>query len=187
MKSRERLFEMNRRAILSTLTVLPALPFLPAAALADVAGDPLPSRNDTASKKAIVTFVERVTKQGSPDFVPEAERIATFDNDGTLWVEQPIYIQLAFAIDRAKALSSQHPEWQTREPFASLLKGDLKDAFAGGIPAIMQIVAATHAGMTTDEFEEIVRGWITTAKHPKSAIVFRDGLSTDARSAVLFT
>jgi hypothetical protein len=174
MQSRETLFEMNRRAILSTLAALPALPFLSTAALTDVAGDPLPSWNDTASKKAIVTFVERVTKQSSPDFVPEPERIATFDNDGTLWVEQPIYIQLAFAIDRAKALSSLHPEWQTKEPFASLLKGDLKDAFAGGIPAIMQIVAATHAGMTTDEFEEVVRGWITTAKHPKSGRLYSE-------------
>jgi hypothetical protein len=174
MKSPETPFGMNRRAMLSTLTVVPALPFLPAAALADVAGDPLPSWNDTASKKAIVTFVERVTKRGTPDFVPEAERIATFDNDGTLWIEQPIYIQLAFAIYRAKALSSQHPEWQTKEPFASLLKGDLKDAFAGGIPAIMQIVAATHAGMTTDEFETVVRDWITTAKHPKSGRLYSE-------------
>jgi phosphoglycolate phosphatase-like HAD superfamily hydrolase len=174
MKSREPLFGMNRRAMLSTLTVLPALPFLPAAALADVAGDPLPSWNDTASKKAIVTFVERVTKQGSPDFVPEPERIATFDNDGTLWVEQPIYIQLAFAIDRVKALSAQHPEWQTKEPFASLLKGDVKGAFAGGDRAILEIVAATHAGMTTDEFEKVVRDWITTAKHPRSGRLYSE-------------
>ena len=95
----------------------------------------LPSWNDTASKKAIVAFVERVTKDGSPDFVPVAERIATFDNDGTLWAEQPMYFQLLFALDRVKALAPQHPEWKDTEPFASLLKGDLKGALAGGEPA----------------------------------------------------
>jgi hypothetical protein len=100
------------------------------------AQEPLPSWNDTAPKKNIVAFVERVTKQGSPDFVPPAERIATFDNDGTLWAEQPIYFQLAFALDRVKALTPQHPEWKDKEPFASLLKGDLKGALAGGEAAI---------------------------------------------------
>ena len=122
--------------------------------------------NDTAPKKAIVEFVQRVTEHGSPNFVPEAERIATFDNDGTLWAEQPIYIQLAFALDRVKALAPQHPEWKDKEPFASLLKGDLKGALAGGEAAIFQIVTVTHSGMTTDEFEKIVQDWITTAKHP---------------------
>ncbi len=131
-----------------------------------VAADSLPSWNDTAPKKAIVTFVERVTKQGSPDFVPEAERIATFDNDGTLWAEQPIYFQLLFAIDRVKALAPQHPEWNTQEPFASLLKGDMKGALEGGEHAILEIVMSTHAGMTTQAFEKIVTDWITTAKHP---------------------
>jgi phosphoglycolate phosphatase-like HAD superfamily hydrolase len=174
MQSGDKVFGMNRRAMLSAFTVLPALPVLLPVSARALAGDPLPSWNDTASKKAIVTFVERVTKQGSPDFVPEAERIATFDNDGTLWVEQPIYIQLAFAIDRAKALSPQHPEWKTEEPFASLLEDDVKGAFAGGIPAIMQIVAATHAGMTTDEFEKVVHDWITTAKHPKSGRLYSE-------------
>jgi hypothetical protein len=132
------------------------------------AQDPLPSWNDTAPKKAIVAFVERVTTQGSPDFVPPAERIATFDNDGCLWAEQPIYFQIAFALDRVKAMAPQHPEWKNKEPFASLLKGDLKGALAGGEPAIAQIVVATHAGMTTEEFEKIVRDWIATAKHPKT-------------------
>ena len=131
-----------------------------------VAADSLPSWNDTARKKAIVTFVERVTKEGSPDFVPEAERIATFDNDGTLWAEQPIYFQLLFAIDRVKALAPQHPEWNTQEPFASLLKGDMKRALEGGEHAILEIVMSTHAGMTTQAFEKIVTDWITTAKHP---------------------
>jgi phosphoglycolate phosphatase-like HAD superfamily hydrolase len=141
-------------------------------ALPALARDPLPSWNDTAPKKTVEAFVERVTKQGSPDFVPEAARIAVFDNDGTLWAEQPIYFQLAFALDRVKALSPQHPEWKQTEPFASLLKGDIKGALAGGEPAIFKIVMATHAGMTTDEFEKIVRDWIVTAKHPTTGRLY---------------
>ncbi len=132
------------------------------------AQDPLPSWNDTGKKKVIVTFVDKVTKEGSANFVPVAERIATFDNDGTLWAEQPMYFQLAFALDRVKALAPQHPEWKDREPFASLLKGDLKAALAGGERSILEIMMATHAGMTTDEFEQIVKDWIATAKHPKT-------------------
>jgi hypothetical protein len=128
---------------------------------------PLPSWNDTAAKKAIMTFVEKVTKEGSSDFVSPAERIATFDNDGTLWCEQPMYFQLFFALDRVKTLAPQHPEWKTKEPFASLLKGDVKGALAGGDHAILEIIVATHAGMTTAEFEKIVADWIATAKHPK--------------------
>jgi len=130
------------------------------------AADPLPSWNDTAPKKAIVAFVEQVTREGSPDFVPVAERVATFDNDGTLWAEQPIYFQFLFAIDRVNALAPQHPEWKTKEPFASLLKGDMKRALAGGEHAMLEIVMSTHAGMTTEAFEKIVTDWITTAKHP---------------------
>jgi phosphoserine phosphatase len=131
-----------------------------------VAQEPLPSGNDTAPRKALVAFVEGVTKQGSPDFVPPAERIATFDNDGTLWAEQPLYFQLLFAIDRIKALAPQHPEWKDKEPFASLLKGDVKAALAGGERTIFSIMTATHAGMTTEEFEKIVTDWLATAKHP---------------------
>src|SRR6187551_954271 len=137
------------------------------AACATHAQDPLPSWNDTAPKKAIVAFVEKVTKEGSSDFVPPGERIATFDNDGTLWAEQPLYFQLIFALDRVKVLAPKHPEWKTKEPFASLLKGDVKAALAGGEPAIAKIVMVTHAGMTTAEFEQIVKDWIATAKHPK--------------------
>src|SRR6476659_1584124 len=129
------------------------------------AADPLPSWNDGASKKAIVEFVSKVTKGGGPEFVPPAKRIATFDNDGTLWAEQPMYFQLLFALDRVKALAPQHPEWKDKEPFASLLKGDMKGALAGGEPAIGQIVMATHAGMTTEEFDKIVKDWIASAKH----------------------
>lgn len=127
--------------------------------------DPLPSWNDTPSKKAIIDFVTRVTKQGTTDFVPVAERIAVFDNDGTLWAEQPAYFQLFFAIDRVKALAPRHPEWQEQEPFKSILAGDTKAALAGGEHAILEIVAATHAGMTTEEFDREVRDWIRTARH----------------------
>jgi hypothetical protein len=137
-----------------------------------LAADPLPSWNDTAPKKAIVEFVEKVTKEGSPDFVPPAERIATFDNDGTLWSEQPAYVQLFFALDRIKALAPQHPEWNEEEPFASVLKGDLKGAAASGDQGLLKIVAATHAGMTTEEFEKSVTDWIATAKHPKTGRPF---------------
>jgi phosphoglycolate phosphatase-like HAD superfamily hydrolase len=128
--------------------------------------DALPSWNDGAAKKSVLEFVAKVTKQDSPDFVPITERIAVFDNDGTLWSEQPAYVQFLFALDRVKALAPQHPEWKTKEPFASLLKGNVKGALAGGEPAIFQLVMATHAGMTTEEFERIVTEWITTAKHP---------------------
>ena len=131
------------------------------------AADPLASWNDGPAKKAITEFVAKVTKEGSPDFVPPEERIATFDNDGTLWCEQPMYFQLLFALDRVKALAPQHPEWKTKEPFASLLKGDVKAAFAGGERAMLEIIVVTHAGMTTAEFEQIVKDWIATAKHPK--------------------
>jgi hypothetical protein len=138
------------------------------------AADPLPSWNDTATKKSIVTFVEKVTKEGSPDFVPVPERIATFDNDGTLWCEQPAPVQLFFALDRVKALASQHPEWKTQEPFASLLKGDLKTALAGGDRALLELVMATHTGMTTVEFEQSVKDWIATARHPKTGRLFTE-------------
>ena len=138
------------------------------------AADPLPSWNEGKAKEAIVAFVEKVTKEESPDFVPPAERIATFDNDGTLWAEQPMYVQLAFALDRVKTLAQQHPEWKTKEPFASLLKGDLKGALAGGEPAIVRIVMATHAGTTTEEFEKVVGDWLATAKHPKTGRLYTE-------------
>jgi phosphoserine phosphatase len=132
------------------------------------AADVLPSWNDGKAKQSITDFVKRVTTKGGKYFVPPAERIATFDNDGTLWAEQPLYFQVVFALDRVKALAPQHPEWKDKEPFASLLKGDLKGALAGGERSIVEIVMATHAGMTTDEFEKIVTDWIATARHPKT-------------------
>jgi len=151
----------------------PALVGVLAVALAFTAGvaraaDPLPSWNDGPAKHAIVTFVAEVTKAGSPGFVPAPERIATFDNDGTLWAEQPLYFQLLFALDRVKALAPQHPKWKDQEPFASLLRGDVKGALAGGEKAIAEIVMVTHAGMTTAEFERVVKDWLATARHPKT-------------------
>ncbi len=137
-----------------------------AGALAARAADPLPSWNDGRAKQSIIEFVAKVTNPGSPGFVPVAERIATFDNDGTLWAEQPMYFQVFFAIDRIKVLAPKHPEWKDKEPFASLLKGDMKRALACGERAMMEILMVTHAGMTTEEFEQIVKSWLTTAKHP---------------------
>ncbi len=132
------------------------------------AADPLPSWNNTSPKQSIVDFVDNVTKEGSPDFVPPAERIATFDNDGCLWAEQPMYFQAIFALDRVKVLAPKHPEWKTQEPFASVLKGDVKSALSGGEKALLKMITATHARMTTEEFHEIVTDWLATARHPKT-------------------
>jgi phosphoserine phosphatase len=152
---------------MKTIRIASALLAISIAGLASVhAKDPLPAWRDGMAKEAIVRFVEKVTKEGSAEFVPPAERIATFDNDGTLWAEQPMYFQLLFALHRVGVLAPQHPEWKEKEPFASLLKGDVKAALAGGDAAIAEIVMATHAGMTTEEFEKIVKDWIATAKHP---------------------
>jgi phosphoglycolate phosphatase-like HAD superfamily hydrolase len=138
-----------------------------AAAQAPAKVEPLPSWNDGPVKQAIIQFVAKVTKKGGPDYVAPAERIATFDNDGTLWAEQPLYFQFLFALARVKALAPQHPEWKEKEPFASLLKGDEKAALAGGEKAIAEIVMATHAGITTAEFDTVVKEWLAAAKHPK--------------------
>jgi phosphoglycolate phosphatase-like HAD superfamily hydrolase len=136
--------------------------------------DALPSWNAGNAKKSIIEFVEKATTPGSPSFVPPEERIATFDNDGTLWAEQPMYFQLIFALDRVKALAPQHPEWKDKEPFASLLKGDITEALAGGERAMVEIVMVTHAGMSTAEFEQIVKDWIATAKHPKTGRLYTE-------------
>lgn len=129
--------------------------------------DPLPSWNDGETKSAIIDFVTRVTTAGRPDFVPPEDRIATFDNDGTLWTEQPMYVQLAFALERVKSLAPQHPEWQSEEPFRSVLAGDVTGALASGKEGLVKLIMATHAGMTTDEFDRIVTDWLATARHPK--------------------
>ncbi|HET6555386.1 MAG TPA: HAD family hydrolase [Dyella sp.] len=142
--------------------------------IAAFAQDALPSWNDTASKQQIVTFVKKVTTQGSADFVPPEQRIAVFDNDGTLWAEQPIYFQFFFVIDQLKAQAPQHPEWKTTEPFKSALAGDFKGVAASGEKGIAQLLAATHAGMTTDEFSRNVNQWVSTARHPKTQRVFTE-------------
>ena len=161
----------TRRYFLIAAALACALAFTAAGANAT---DPLPSWNDGPAKQSIVAFVEKVTNPGSPDFVPVPERIAVFDNDGTLWCEQPLPVQLYFALDRVKALASMHSEWKTEEPFASLLKGDLKAALAGGDHALLELVMATHTRMTTAEFEKIVTNWIATAKHPKTGKLYTE-------------
>jgi len=131
------------------------------------ASDSLPSWSDGASKARIVDFVRSVTDPTSKQYVPPAERIAVFDNDGTLWTEQPMYFQLAFILDRVKALAPQHPEWRTQEPFKSVLAGDMAGVAAAGEHGLLEMMAATHAGMTADEFRAIVADWLATARHPR--------------------
>jgi phosphoserine phosphatase len=129
--------------------------------------DPLPSWNDGAVKKSITDFVARTTTQGGPDFVPVHERIATFDNDGTLWSEQPVYFQVAFAFDRVKAMAPQRPEWKTKQPFKAVLDRDMKALGAAGEKGLLQIIAATHTGMTVEEFHKLVLDWTASARHPR--------------------
>jgi hypothetical protein len=163
-----------RTALKPMLMAAALIGVLASTTVASQAADPLPSWNEGPAKQSIINFVERVTTPGSPDFVPVAERIATFDNDGTLWCEQPIPVQLYFVLDRVKALAPQHPEWKATEPFASLLRGDLQPMLAGGDHEILEVMMATHAGMTTAEFEQIVKDWIATARHPKTGQLFTD-------------
>ena len=158
--------------------LLPALAICVAAVIAgcgiSLTGDPLPSWNDGAAKQAILEFVVEVTTAGSPAFVAPAERIAVFDNDGTLWAEQPMYFQLAFALDRVKALAPEHPEWKDKQPFKAVLEGDIDAALAGGEHALLELIMATHAGNTTEEFSRIVEEWLATAKHPKTGRPYTD-------------
>jgi len=132
-----------------------------------VTRDPLPSWNDGPNKRAILGFVASVTTPGSVDFVPREERIATFDNDGTLWSEQPMYFQLIFALDRVKELAPEHPEWQDKQPFKAALEGDMKTVFSSGNHGLLELAMETHSGMTTEEFARIVKDWLATAKHPR--------------------
>ena len=159
---------VSRVAVPLALCLALARPLAAPAPLLQAGRDPLPSWRNGTPKTAITAFVARVTTAGGSDFVPVAERIAVFDNDGTLWAEQPAYFQLFFAIDRIKALAPAHPEWQQQEPFRALLAGDLKSALAGGEPAIARIVMASHAGTTTDEFAAVVADWLASARHPKT-------------------
>jgi haloacid dehalogenase-like hydrolase len=155
----------NRRFMLTALAVLPTLgPIRPETAQAQAPADRLPSWNDGPVKTSITDFVTRVTTQGGPNFVPADQRIATFDNDGTLWVEQPMYVQLAFTLDRVKALAPLHPDWKDKQPFKAVLEGDLKALAAFGEKGLVELVAVSHAGMTTDAFTKIVSGWLMTAR-----------------------
>ncbi|MBT8051429.1 MAG: haloacid dehalogenase-like hydrolase [Gammaproteobacteria bacterium] len=158
MKRLTKQFQFNSAVLAVSLMMLTTL--------AHAQSDPLPSWNDTASKKAIVEFVELVTTPGSPSFVAPAERIATFDNDGTLWAEQPMYFQAIFIFDRIEELAPHHPEWKEKEPFASALRGDRKAALSGGVKAILEMAMATHAGMSTEAFGQTVMEWLNSAKHP---------------------
>lgn len=154
------------------MRVLIRIAFIVFAAFSSLAGcaqlgNPLPSWNDGPAKSSITSFVSRTTTPGSPDFVRPNDRIAVFDNDGTLWCEQPFYFQLFFALDRIKALAPQHPEWKTQEPYKFVLDNDTKALMAAGEKALLEIVAATHSGMSPDEFNAIVKDWLKTARHPK--------------------
>ena len=154
---------MQRRSFVAGLAAAGLSPAVPSFAQAD----PLPSWNAGRVKQAMLDFVSRVTAAGAADFVPVPERIATFDNDGTLWTEQPNYFQVIFAMDRVKAMAAQHPEWRTTEPFRWVLADDRPALAAMGEKGILEIMAATHAGLTTEEFRQIVLDWLSTARHPR--------------------
>jgi len=133
-----------------------------------LAQDPLPAWNDGPSKKSIIRFIQETTRAGSKQFIPPEERIAVFDNDGTLWSEQPIYVQIAFTIDRIKTLAPQNPLWKTQQPFKAVLENDIQAIKAGGQKSLFELIAATHAGMSTEAFQVIVSDWLKTARHPTS-------------------
>ena len=155
----------------STLNIAIAL-FLASPGLAD--DNPLPSWNEGDTKSAIIAFVDSVTEEDSAAYVGEEDRIAVFDNDGTLWAEQPAYFQLLFAIDRVKAMADMNPDWQTTEPYASILKDDIENAFPNGTEDVLKVVAATHARLTTDQFADVVRDWLETARHPATGKPYTD-------------
>ena len=140
----------------------------------EAAQDPLPSWNDGPAKQSIIDYVTRVTEEGGADYVAPKDRLATFDNDGTLWIEQPIYTQFAFAIDEVKAQANKHPEWKTKDPFKSVLAGDMKAVAGMGEKGMVEIVAATHSGMSTVDFDKTVRDWLETAKHPRFKVLYTD-------------
>jgi phosphoglycolate phosphatase-like HAD superfamily hydrolase len=155
------------------LTVSAAAVLTAATALAP-GPDPLPSWSDGSAKRAILDFVSEVSADGRASFVPVEDRIVVFDNDGTLWAEQPFYVQVFFAIDRVKALAPEHPEWREQQPFKAALEGDMDALLAEGMAGVVKLVMATHAGMTTDEFARIVDLWIATAEHPDRKRLFTD-------------
>ena len=153
--------------IVVVLLVLIGLNSSPAIGAEQAKSDSLPSWNEGASKKSIVDFIARVTRDGGPDYVKPEERIATFDHDGTLWAEQPMYFQIAFAMDRVKALAPKHPDWKNKQPFKAVFDNDTKALALLGETGFLKIIAATHTGMTTDEFNKIVADWIATTRHPR--------------------
>jgi hypothetical protein len=159
---------LTRRVLLPTLAALSGFTtFLGRTTAFAQSADPLPSWNDGPTKRSILDFVAAVTHDGSQSFVPMAERIATFDNDGSLWVEQPMYVQLAFALDRVKTVAAQHPEWRAKQPFKAALEGDWKTLAETGEHGLVELITATHAGITTAAFERIVTEWLSNARHPK--------------------
>ncbi|MDW9590301.1 haloacid dehalogenase-like hydrolase [Sinorhizobium meliloti] len=160
------MFEVNRRSALKMAAFAVAASSVAPVLAADA--EVLPSWVDGEAKSQIVDFVAATTTEGGADFVEPADRVAVFDNDGTLWGEQPMYVQLAFVLDRVKQLAPQHPEWQTKEPFKSVLSGDMAGVAASGQKGLVELLAATHAGMSTEEFEKIVSDWIASARHPVS-------------------
>lgn len=158
---------LHRRSVLAALLVSIAAAGTPLSRRARAQGDPLPSWNEGRSRQAILHFVTAVTREGSADFVPPGQRIAAFDNDGTLWCEQPMYVQLAFALDRVRALAAQHPEWKEKQPFKAVLDNDLETLARAGEKGLGELVMATHAGMSPADFETIASDWLKTARHPR--------------------
>ncbi len=162
---------LSRRTMLSALAMLStfsgALVTVSATAQSAVSTGPLPSWNDGAAKRAILDFVRVTTDRASGDYISPEDRIATFDNDGTLWCEHPMYVQLAFALDRVKAMAPLHPEWKSKQPFKAVLEGDMKTVAESGERGLVEMILATHAGMTTDEFSKIVTDWLAAARHPR--------------------
>jgi phosphoglycolate phosphatase-like HAD superfamily hydrolase len=156
---------MNIKSRYIKLLITLLIGFFIDTALADT--DPLPSWNEGPAKQDILSFVAAVTNQSGPDYVPPAERIATFDNDGTLWTERPVYFQLLFAIDRVKALAPEHPEWKATQPFKAVLENDMEALADSGEKGLLELVMATHAGNTTQEFAQIVTEWLAAARHPR--------------------
>jgi hypothetical protein len=160
---RDLINHFNRRTMLGALLAATAL----GSKAAHAQSDPLASWNDGAAKSSIANFVARVTTQGGPDFMPADERVAVFDNDGTLWIEQPNYVQFAFILDRVKTLAPQNPGWKTKQPFKAVLDGDMKALAAFGEKGLVELMAVTHAGMTVDEFAKIVTDWLSTSRDPR--------------------
>src|SRR5262245_52777327 len=158
---------VDRRTLVAGLMMAPALAAALRAAPARAQAAVLPSWNEGTTKQSILEFVARVTTQGSPDFVPPEQRIATFDNDGTLWCEQPMYVQLAFALDRVRAMAPLHPEWKDKQPFMAVLEGDMKMLAESGERGLVELVMVTPAGMSGEEFAKIVSDWLATARHPR--------------------